>query len=206
MTSSHYFKPGDVIAYRGIWRGKLWWACAATVVEDCAEKTALFWRAGTPVLRPSIRPTPHTMLRNDVEVIRDTWTRTDILSLSQPGGAFSVDLMWEAGGNILECWYVHLQEPLRRTKVGFDTMDQLIDIVISPDKSGWTWKDEDEFAEAVDIGVFTPTEAASIRAEGERVIELLESKQPPFCDGWETWSPPKDWGIPVFPPGWDQVE
>lgn len=146
------------------------------------------------------------MLRNEFEQTHDHWTRTDVLSLTQPGNAFSVELMWETGRGKLECWYVHLQEPLRRTQVGFDTMDQLIDIVISPDKSRWRWKDEDEFAEAVEIGIFSKAEEAAIRAEGERVIQMLESNQPPFCDGWENWSPPDDWGVAEFPPGWDQVE
>jgi predicted RNA-binding protein associated with RNAse of E/G family len=132
--------------------------------------------------------------------------RTDILSLTQPGKAHSVDLMWETDGGKLECWYVHLQEPLRRTQVGFDTMDQLLDIVINPDKSRWRWKDDDEFVEAVEMGVFTREEETAIRAEGERVIETLESNQPPFCDGWDNWTPPDDWGIAEFPPGWDQVE
>jgi hypothetical protein len=143
---------------------------------------------------------------NEIELIHDRWTRTDILSITQPGIAHSVDLMWETGQTNLECWYVHLQEPLRRTRVGFDTMDQLLDIVIYPDKSKWCWKDEDEFAEAVNIGLYSPEEAAKIKAEGERVIELLKGNRSPFCDKWESWSPPKDWGVPEFPPGWDQIE
>ena len=206
VTSTKYFQPGDAVAYRGVWRRKLWWACAATVVEDGPNLTTLFWRAGTPVLRPASRPTVQSILRNEVEPIHGEWIRTDVLSLTQPGCAHTVDLMWEAVQDNLVCWYVNLQEPLRRTKVGFDTMDQQLDIVISPDKSKWQWKDEDEFAEAVEIGVFSKEEAAAIRAEGEYVIRLLESNQSPFCDGWENWTPPEGWGISSFPPGWDRIE
>lgn len=34
---------------------------------------------------------------------------------------------------------------MRRTAIGFDTFDLLLDLVISPDLSQWTWKDEDEY-------------------------------------------------------------
>ncbi len=105
----------------------------------------------------------------------------------------------------MRCWYVHLQEPLRRTKIGFDTMDQMLDIVISPDCSSWYWKDEDEFNEAVAIGVYSPEQAHSIRAEGERVIGLLNANASPFCDGWADWTPPMEWGIPNFPAGWEKI-
>lgn len=90
--------------------------------------------------------------------------------------------------------------------MSFDTRDHLLDVVISPDRSEWRWKDEDEFSEAVAIGVFSPEEARAIRAEGERVIGLLEAEASPFCDGWETWSPPAGWEIPVLPVDWDRLK
>jgi hypothetical protein len=204
--TDHFFKPGDVVAYRGVLGGKVTWACAATVVEDRPDLTAIYWRTGTPVVRPAARPTPQSILDNDIPIIPDRWKKTDVLSINQPGAAYSLELMWLTGTTNFDCWYVHLQETMRRSAVGFDTMDQMLDIVISPDKSTWRWKDEDEFEEAVVIGVYSPEEAASIRAEGERVIERLNHNQPPFCDGWENWRPPTEWGIPDLPEGWDRVD
>jgi hypothetical protein len=81
----------------------------------------------------------------------------------------------------------------------------MLDIVISPDRSSWYWKDEDEFGEAEVIGVYSPEQARSIRAEGERVIRLLDTNASPFCDGWEDWIPPSEWGLPVLPPGWEDL-
>ncbi len=123
--------------------------------------------------------------------------------LITPGSSHAVSLMWETGQSKLRCWYVDLQEPLRRTSLGFDTMDHMLDIVISSDKSSWHWKDEDEFEEALAVGVFSAEEAQSIRAEGESVIQRFQSGQSPFYDGWEHWSPSADWGIPALPAGWD---
>ncbi len=113
--------------------------------------------------------------------------------------------MWDGVTGEFLCWYINLQEPLRRTPVGFDSMDLALDIVISPDCSMWRWKDEDEFAEMIGLGLLSPSEAQAIRAEGEKVIQLAESNQPPFCDGWETWSAPDEWQIPEFPADWDQI-
>jgi hypothetical protein len=196
---------GDVIILRGIWKGELWWACPAYVVHDSAAMIALYWPAGTPVRRWVRRPTVQDLLTPQVQLIDAEWIETDVLSLVEPGAAHSIDIMWDAGHRAQRCWYVHLQEPFRRTQIGFDTMDQILDIVISPDLSRWRWKDEDEFADAERIGVYSPKEAQSIRDEGEKVIELLRTKAAPFCGGWEEWVPPKEWSIPGFPQGWEEV-
>ena len=197
--------PGDQVILRGIWKSTLWWACAATIVQDTAELVALYWPAGTPTRSPVRRPTVQDMLYNRIELEERNWTDNDILSLNIAGAAHSIELMWEAGTHKVRCWYVHLQEPLRRTRMGFDTMDQMLDIVISPDLSRWRWKDEDEFSEAEAIGVYPAEQAHAIRTEGERVIRLLNANASPFCDGWESWTPPARWTIPRMPEGWEKL-
>jgi hypothetical protein len=96
-------------------------------------------------------------------------------------------------------WYVNLQEPLRRTPLGFDTCDQLLDLVRTRDGK-WRWKDERELGAAVERGFLSNEEAAAIRAEGERVIAA-----DPFPTGWEDWRPDPSWPAPALPPGWDVV-
>jgi len=200
-----HWKAGDTIVLRGAGRQKLWWACAVTMVQDTPELLALYWRAGTPNRIPTKRPTPQDLLSNGLQLVPIQWRDTDVLMLVTPGSSHAVYVMWETGQTKLRCWYIDFQEPLRRTNLGFDTMDQFLDIVISADKSAWHWKDEDEFAEAVAIGVYSPEEARCIRAEGERVINLLQTRQSPFCDDWEKWSPPAEWDIPAMPEGWDNI-
>jgi predicted RNA-binding protein associated with RNAse of E/G family len=65
----------------------------------------------------------------------------------------------------------------------FEMTDQALDILVDPDGT-WRWKDEDDFAETQALGVWTPEEAAAIRAEGERVIGAR-----PWPSGWEDWRP-----------------
>ena len=189
---------------RGVWHQKLWWAGMATVVKDTPDLIAMYWQAGNPSMIPAKRATPHNLLSKKIHLVPRKWMETDVLMLVTPGSSHAVYVMWETGQTKLRCWYINLQEPLRRTNLGFDTMDHLLDIVISADLSAWHWKDEDEFEEAVTIGVYSLEEAQSIRAEGERAISLFQKRQSPFCDGWERWSPPTKWEIPAMPKGWDR--
>jgi hypothetical protein len=205
MNALQRWETGDTVVLRGVWHQKLWWAGAAIVVKDTPELLALYWQAGNPSMVSDNRTTPHDLLSGKVHLVPHKWTDTDVLALVTPGSSHAVYVMWEAGQPKLRCWYIDLQEPLRRTKMGFDTMDHLLDIVISADQSEWHWKDEDEFGEAVAIGIYSPEEARSIRAEGERVLSLFQTRQSPFCDGWENWSPPTKWNIPIMPEGWDRL-
>jgi predicted RNA-binding protein associated with RNAse of E/G family len=114
-------------------------------------------------------------------------------------------LLWPEGHGDLICWYVNLEEPLRRTASGFDYMDQTLDIVISPDLSEWHWKDEDELAGAVSLGMISGGRAKELRAEGERVAELMKARKSPFDGGWESWRPDETWPVPKLPRGWDEL-
>lgn len=132
------------------------------------------------------------------------WERARWLQLLEPGAAHAIHLWWLAPDWRFAGWYVNLQEPFRRTEFGLDYMDHMLDIVIDPDLS-WRWKDEDEIAEAVSIGLVTQDWADAVRREGEHVIERLEAQQPPFCDGWESWEPDPSWPTPELPNGWNNL-
>jgi protein associated with RNAse G/E len=54
---------------------------------------------------------------------------------------------WTGPGRHLG-WYVNLQCPYRRTPLGIEAMDLMLDIVVEPDMT-WRWKDDDEFDEIV---------------------------------------------------------
>ncbi|MGH2658205.1 MAG: DUF402 domain-containing protein, partial [Actinomycetota bacterium] len=99
-------------------------------------------------------------------------------------------------------WYVNLQDPLRRTAMGFDTVDHVLDAIVEQDGS-WRWKDEDELEESVRRGIFSPGETMAFRAEGERAVHRLRNREPPFDRDWTTWRPDPSWPIAELPPGWD---
>lgn len=39
--------------------------------------------------------------------------------------------------------------------------------------------------------------------EAERVVDLLERRDPPFGGEWDRWEPPAEWTVPRLPEGWD---
>ena len=212
MTHPTPWLPGTPIVLRGVWRGRIWWAASVTVVRDDPDLIALYWRPGTPQKQPRERLTPQDLVSTEPPPLLDRpWVDREVLALATPGAAHSVYAMWEGpksrhllgeADRTLRCWYIDLQEPLRRTQIGFDTMDHLLDIVVSPDRSEWHWKDEDEFAEAVVLGLFSSEEAHAIRAEGERAVRQLQAGQPPFSAVWEKWKPPAGWQVPPLPAAW----
>lgn len=206
MSISRHWLPGDSVVLRRVWRRKLCRVTAATVVQDTPELIALYWRKGCPlkVTREPFRPTK-LLSAERLNLVDGVWGGTDVLLLVSPRAAHAVYAMWQSGHASFVGWYINLQEPVRRTPIGFDTMDHWLDIVISPDRSEWRWKDEDEFAEAVTAGVLSADQARAIRAEGERAIRLVQAGPSSFYDAWEAWLPPTEWKIPELPSGWDSI-
>jgi hypothetical protein len=156
LNSNPDWKSGDTVLLRGVWRSKLWFAIVTYIVQDTDDLIALYWRADTPNKVPGWRLTAQDLLvEAQLKLTDSAWTRTDVLMLVKPGDSHSVELMWDGKTGEFLCWYVNLQLPLCRTPISFDTMDLALDVVISPDKSKWRWKDEDEFAEMIDLGLIS---------------------------------------------------
>jgi hypothetical protein len=200
------WKPGDVIVLREVWRGKVYSVIPVRVAQDSPAFTALYLPPRTPCQWPHTREGATIRLRTDEWVLREqVWTVGDVLFLVKPGAGYTFTAFWNEQ-HVFDHWKVNLEEPMCRTSMEFDYMDQLLDIIISADHSTWRWKDEDELQEAQVRGIFSMEEAREIRAKGEHVITLLQMNQPPFNEGWEDWSPEPAWRtIPELPTGWDIV-
>jgi hypothetical protein len=202
-----YWSPGDHIVMREVWQARVWTARPVTVVRDTPDLLALYMMPGTRYKHPrtldgsSIPP----FLADDWMLVDVRWQGCGALYLSIPGAWHMVILFWQTGQPAFPGWYVNLQEPLRRTPLGFDFLDQELDILISPDLSTWAWKDEAKFETAIERGRIAPEQARHIRAEGERVLAQLHAPNTLFTQGWELWVPPADWTIPELPPNWDRV-
>jgi hypothetical protein len=200
------WSSGDHAVVRYLRDGRAAWVRPVTIVEDTDEANVLFLGAGTPTKVPVNldgsaipRSTPYEeRFGLEWRPGDGNWGENQTLLITPPGAAHSLWLFWSVDWDFLG-WYVNLQEPHRRTAMGFDTSDQVLDVWVQPDLS-WTWKDEHELEAAVRLGRFTSGEAAAIRAEGERVIAEF-----PFPTGWEDWRPDPAWPVPHLPAGWDVV-
>jgi hypothetical protein len=164
---------------------------------------ALYIAPGTPFVASRTKPTVKNQLDGDWALVDHKWRGEGCLWLSVPGASYSVELYWDAGRKSLACWKVNLEDPMRRTRFGFDYKDRLLDIVVSPDKSEWRWKDEDEITEAVERGLMSPERAQELYAEGKRGLDRLLANEAPFDRDWAAWHPDEAWSTPGLPDGWD---
>jgi hypothetical protein len=184
-------------------RIEMCWPCR--VVEDRDELVVLFIAAGTPykagpkLTAAEKRRRPQPLLPPSTFV----W-RNDTLRLMPAGRSHSVWMFSEGrvGGRALLKYFVNMEEPFRRTAVGFDTQDHTLDIELTPELA-WRWRDELELANHVAEGFYTAELAAAIRAEGESVLEAIRRREHACMRGWTEWNPPPEWGLASFLDGWD---
>jgi hypothetical protein len=209
---SKHWSSGDVIVLRYISRraGVIGAAEPHIVVRDEPDLIACFMPDGTryrafPEVARDGRPEWIRTMRpgQRQELVDRTW-RGHVLKLMLPGRPYSVWLSWRPGTWAFAWWYVNLEAPLERTPIGIDTADHTLDIVIRPDRS-WYWKDDDELEARVERGMVSREHAEAVRAEGKRVVDLIEGWESPFRDGWERWRPDPAWKPPALPVAWEDV-
>ena len=192
-------RPGETVVLREVWRGRVWYARPATVVADEANLRAFYVPPGVVALKPV------DGAGRSLRLYTDEWSLAEVrrggngfLSFAFPDTPYAVILGYTPSGELSE-YYVNLQSPLRSTPIGFDTTEHLLDVVIPPDRSGWTWKDEDELDEAVARGWFSEHDVAWFRYWGERAIEHVLLREPPFDRNWTGWHPDPAWPAPALP-------
>ena len=98
-------------------------------------------------------------------------------------------------------WKVDLVSPCRRTAIGFDVYDEVLDIVVRPDRS-YYWNDLDQMEDLLDAGVYSQDQAAALVNAGKEVIALVEAGLSPFDDEWREWTAPAGLQPPEAPEGW----
>lgn len=205
--STRSWKYGDQVAIRYIWYGRISHARPVTVVRDSDDLIALYLAPGS--VCKSCNPPGERVSYNDILLERhwtlgdNEWLWSRVLMLARPREWCSIWGFWGEDGGDPKAWYVNLEEPMRRSQAGFDTRDLQLDLVVMPDLT-WAWKDEAEFAEMRGLALISDDEAITVRAEGERVIRMVEEGEPWWLS-WKDWAPDPSWPIPTLPDGWDEV-
>jgi uncharacterized protein DUF402 len=197
-----------------VWGERVWAARPMRVVQDEGELVVLWFPRGTRWQAPIDDPAREwdgdrgERLAGCAErgdwVFRELEWDVDTLMLMREGDWHGVWISWLPGFEAWD-WYVNLQEPYRRTRLGFCTMDLMLDVIIELDRSWW-WKDEDELAIFVGRGLIDEAVAERVRAEGLAVARRAEAEEPPFSEPWHDWRPDPAWTLPELPAGWDELE
>lgn len=207
MSGVRRFAPSEPVVLRDVWRGRIWAARPVVVVRDEPTQLALCVFPGTRWRGPLLRGGSSLDLRETGwRLVDRLWPGPTILSFAWPGTASAVLLYFDQATGELLHFYVNLQDPMRRTRIGFDTTDHVLDAIVEPDRSAWRWKDEEELSEAVRRGLFTAADAESFRADGERAVRRIVDGDPPFDRDWASWEPDPSWPLPRLVAGWDELE
>jgi protein associated with RNAse G/E len=205
------FDVGSTAVRRDTFRGKVWSAAPFRVVRDDGDLLAMaLWPGVQKVasttwiewLRTGDETTRNRALPNLAagrwELDTWTWESTTKLTLLQPGAYFSVDLYFRDCGELV-MWYVNFERPFQRTRIGVDTFDLLLDLVVEPDMS-FRWKDEGEYTQARQLGIVSDDEHRQVHRAREHVLALLDERTGPFEERWGTWRRNAHWPLPTLPP------
>jgi Protein of unknown function (DUF402) len=203
---------GDPALLRYVHDGRVSRIVPATVVEDGAQGVGLYVRDGTRIrvrARPDGAPVERSLpyaerFTGEWKLGDAVWEGNHTLVLAPAGAAHAFIAFWIEDWEF-QGWYVNLQEPLRPSPFGWDTADNVLDLVVAPDLSSWRWKDEDELREAVRLGRFTEEQAAELYAEGERALATVERRAWPFDREWADWRPDPGWPIPGLDPAAEEA-
>jgi hypothetical protein len=187
---------GDVVVARDVMDGKPWLAMPQYVVDDTADLLVTYLAEGTP-----IGYLPHS---DHPWYPQPVWQGSGKLELRRPGDTYSVLHYWRGTDGEFSGWYLNLEEPFRRTPIGFDYSDEELDIIVLPDGS-WSFKDWDLLDEHLANGRYTAEKVARIRADGLRIGAELDAGARWWSDEWVTWKPDPLWTAPALPDGWRDV-
>jgi len=199
------WEPNQGIILREVWHNKAYSVTPVRVVGDSEKWIALY--------RPphSTNLWPHTLEGKTLRIPQDEWILDGepwprgILYLVQVGVGYIYSGAWDEN-HIFGGWKIDLTVPVRRASPGFDYMDQLLDIIVSADRSAWYWKDEDEVQEAQARGIFTAEQVRELYGRGEHAVQAILENGPPFDCDWENWSPTPALLEPFdYPKGWERV-
>ena len=205
------WKPGDIVAWRGIYRERVWHAQTTITVKDTPEEIVLVLLPSTECIAPEgyldgkdSNKRRWNFIDKDWEIEQYLWRTNRLLLLLEPKKYYSIMHFWDNASNEFLCYYVNFQLPFKRSQNAVDTLDLDLDIIIRPDLS-FEWKDEDDYQKAIDHGVIFPEWARGIEEAKQEIFDKLEKRQYPFDGQWLNWMPDPNWSPSKLPANWDKI-
>lgn len=205
------WKAGDVIAWRGIYRDRIWHAMPTIIVKDSPQEIVLALAPGTDCMVEAdyVNGKKNGKRRwdfkdEDWKLEKFSWHTNRLLFLIEPEKYYSTIFFWDHESNEFLCYYINLQLPFKRNHSSIDTLDLDLDIVIHPDFS-FEWKDVDDYQKGIETGIILPEWVNEIDTSKREVLERLEKREYPFDKSWLNWRPDPAWSTPKLPKDWDQI-
>ncbi|MEP6479917.1 MAG: DUF402 domain-containing protein [Rhodoglobus sp.] len=177
------------------------------VIEDSEQAIALFEPSGAlgaHTLRAKGGPRGRNLVAGDTTpgFAASGWFGDGVLRVHRQGQDWSVWRWPNVDGTWSKNWYVNLEEPWKRTAIGFDTEDWILDLIVLHDFAV-VRKDEDEFEWAEQCGRFDAEHIARIRRAAADATTAVHARAWPFDADWSAWLPPVGAPLPTLLDGWD---
>ena len=206
-----FWKPGELIVWRGIYRQHIWHAQPLIVVKDSPEQTTLALLPGTECAAPEgyLNRKKEAKRRWDFKdrlwkLETYSWHTNRLLFLLEPEKYYSTILFWNHQSNQFLCYYINFQVPYRRSRAGIDTLDLDLDLIIRPDLH-YEWKDLDDYEQAIAHGIICTGWIQGIERAKIEILNQLEHRWYPFDGSWLDWMPDPSWSPRKLPRNWDKI-
>jgi hypothetical protein len=210
-TPTSAFRTGATAVRRDVVNGRVWSAAPLRVIDDdgavlrlacwpgiesMASTTWIHWQiTGDDRVR---RKAITHMVRGRWQLSPWVWRDNTVVSWYGVDPDFGIHLFMPVGGGT-PYWYLNFARPVRRTAIGIDTCDLMLDLGADVELRRWSWKDEDEYAQGRRLGLITDADHERVLLARERAVALLETRGGPFADHASRWNVPTDCPIPVLP-------
>lgn len=205
------WKPGEEIAWRGIYKGRLWHGNSCIVVKDSDQEIVLTTIPGSECVAAEGYITGKRNAKRrwdymDSEWVLEkfTWHTNRILILTEPGKYYSTILFWEDKSDEFLCYYINFQIPFQRSAFGIDSLDLDLDLIIHPDLS-FEWKDVDDYEKGIEMGVILPEWVEQVESAKTELFDKLSKREYPFDGSWLDWQPGEHRSPSKFPKIWHKV-
>ena len=205
------WQPSNVLAWRGIYRNRVWHAQPVIVVKDTPEETVVALLPGAEGVAPEgyadgkdINKHRWNFKDKTWKLEKYTWQTNRLLILLEPGKYYATMYFWHDTSNEFLCYYLNFQLPFQRSHYGIDTLDLDLDLIINPDFS-YEWKDIEDYRTAIEKGIIFPEWAREIDIAKNEILENLEKRQYPYDGSWLDWKPDPSWWPPKLPENWDKI-
>ena len=202
-----YWKPKTPIIIREISKGKIWTVRPVTIIQDSASLIVFYIAPGTSFKHPKEIDSdnvPRHLVSSNWRLVDKTWKGGGAIYISKPHEPYMIIGFMNDGNSEVERWYINLQDPLRRTDLGFDYLDMELDVEINKDLSQWKWKDEDQFDELVSNGIIPLSKSIELRKIGQNIATSVINKES-IIEKWKDWVPPFDLTIHNIPDNWNII-
>ena len=193
-----------------MWRsrpdGDVGYVIGCRVLLDQDDVAAVVQPTGSPIMRRNAQrggPNGRSFIPGtwDGTRLASRWERPPTVRLHPIGRPYSVMRTWRVDEDRFDGWYVNLEQ---RTPVGFDSRDDVLDVTVSSDLTKSRLKDVDELEFTVEVGMFTPAEATSIREAADIAIAHISERRWPFVDSaWDQTLTPQLLEPTTLSTGWN---